>query len=347
MGIRGFLALALWLLTAMAAPAHVTSTGLATVEATAGVVRYRLLLAPNDLSVDLAAVLMQGAEGDAKVVGRLTPMLRDAVGLRAGAEPCRLEASGIDWLAGPGRLRLELRFACATAGASLTLVEDWRPLLGEHHRNIVSVRDGSGSREYVLGPEGREARLDIAAPGGGWGGFLLLGIGHILTGLDHLLFLLVLLVNQRRVWPVVRIVTGFTLAHSLTLSLAAFGLVSLPERIVEPAIALSIVWVALENLFLAGTAWRRSLVAFLFGLVHGLGFAGALGELQLAGAALAKALVGFNLGVEIGQIACVALVLPLIAWASRPAAFARLPQAASIAVALAGGAWFVERVFFS
>lgn len=347
MGIRELLALAWWLLAAIAAQAHVTSTGLATVEATDDAVRYRLQLSPNDLSVDLAAALMQAAEGDAKVVGRLLPAMHAAVQLRAGTEPCRPGASSIAWAADIAKLRLQIEFSCPTAGAALTLNEDWRPLLGEHHHNIVSVRDGASSREYVLGPESREARLDLAAPGGGWSGFLALGIEHILTGLDHLLFLLVLLVNQQRMWSVVRIVTGFTLAHSLTLSLAAVGLVSLPGHIVEPAIALSIVWVALENLFFTGTEWRRTLVAFLFGLVHGLGFAGAIGELQLAGAALAKALVGFNLGVELGQIACVALVLPLIVWASRPPAMARLPQAASVLVALMGGVWFVERVFFS
>ena len=346
MTVRGLLALAFWLLTA-AAQAHVTSTGLASIEATDSVVRYRLLLAPDDLSVDLAAALMQAAEGDAKVTGRLVQMMQQAVQLRAGAAPCRNEASSIARLAGPGRLRLEMTFSCVSAGAALTLAEDWRPLLGEHHRNIVSVRDGASSREYVLGPEQREARFDLVAPGGGWSGFLSLGIEHILTGLDHLLFLLVLLVNQQRLWSVVRIVTGFTLAHSLTLSLAAFGLVSLPDRIVEPAIALSIVWVALENLFFIGTEWRRTLVAFLFGLLHGLGFAGALTELQLTGTALAKALIGFNLGVELGQIACVIVVLPLIVWASRPPALARLPQAASVLVALIGAAWFVERTFFS
>jgi hydrogenase/urease accessory protein HupE len=226
------------------------------------------------------------------------------------------------------------------------LAEDWRPLFGEHYRSIVSVRTAGGTREYVLGEGASETRLDLAAPSR-WHALLLLGIEHILTGFDHLLFLLALLVNQRRLGPVVRIVTAFTIAHSITLSLAALHLVNVPGGVVEPLIAASIVWVALENLFFAGTEWRRLLLALGFGLVHGLGFAGALGELALSGTALAKALLGFNLGVELGQVGCVLVLLPLLVWTSRPAPLARLPQAASVLVALMGGFWFVERVFFS
>jgi len=112
-------------------------------------------------------------------------------------------------------------------------------------------------------------------------------------------------------------------------------------------IAASIVWVALENVFAPQSVGRRWLVATLFGLVHGLGFAGALSELGLPRDALVRALIGFNAGVELGQIAFVAIVLPVIVWASRPGRLVRLPQAMSIAVAAVGTVWLLERVFFS
>jgi len=334
--------------TSTVARAHVTATGLATVEIRENIVLYGLTLLLNDIPELSAHGLSAAAGGDRSSNERVATLLREAVSLKAGEEPCRAGRAGVQGGdSGDGKVRLELEFTCPKHGAALTLREDFRPLFGEHYRSIVSVRGEQGSREHVLGEGGREARLDLAAPASGWGDFLRLGIEHILTGFDHLLFPLALLVNQRRAWSVVRIVTAFTLAHSVTLSLAALNLVALPDRIVEPAIAASIVWVALENLLFRSAEWRRAGVAFLFGLVHGLGFAGALRELDVSGAALVRALVGFNLGVELGQVACVIVVLPLIAWTSRPAALTRLPQAASILVALMGAFWFVERVFFS
>jgi len=319
---------------------------LASVEAREGEVVYALTLLTDDLPEAVARGLQNAADGDRPNAERVAELLRGSVTLKAGSEICQAGRTRIQGSqTGDGKVRLELSFVCPAQGGGLTLAEDWRPLLGEHYRSIVSVRGAQGSREYVLGEGAREARLDLSAPAGGWADFLWLGVEHILTGLDHLLFLLALLVNQRRAWSVVRIVTGFTVAHSVTLSLAALKLVGVPASIVEPAIAASIVWVAVENLLVRGTEWRRALVAFLFGLVHGLGFAGALGELELGGGALLRALVGFNLGVELGQVACVLLVLPLIVLLSRPPALARLPQAASVLVALMGAFWFVERVF--
>ena len=128
-----------------------------------------------------------------------------------------------------------------------------------------------------------------------------------------------------------KIVTAFTVAHSITLSLAALGLVHVPARIVEPLIAASIVWVAVENLVAPGGVGRRWLIAAAFGLVHGLGFASALIELDLSRETLVRALIGFNVGVELGQLAFVAVVMPPLAWASRPGRLPRLPQILSVA----------------
>ena len=118
----------------------------------------------------------------------------------------------------------------------------------------------------------------------GWFDFVELGVKHILTGYDHLLFLVALLATARGLWSVVRIVTAFTLAHSITLTLGALGIVSIPDRIIEPLIAATIVWVALENLVVAEPDRKRWIWSFGFGLVHGLGFASALTELGLKGA---------------------------------------------------------------
>ena len=171
-----------------------------------------------------------------------------------------------------------------------------------------------------------------------------LGVEHILGGIDHLLFLLALLRAGHGLWQTVKIVTAFTVAHSITLSLAALGMVEVPSSIVEPLIAASIVWVAVENLVAPAGAARRWLIAGVFGLIHGLGFASALVELGLSRDVLLQALVGFNIGVELGQLAFVAVVLPPLVWASRPGRLPRLPQVLSAIVALVGAVWLVERV---
>jgi hypothetical protein len=339
--------LLLLLLATSGARAHVTTTGLATMELRKNEVIYSLSVIATDFPDEVRGSLLAAADGDRPNAERIAAVMREAVVVRTGdrrCEPGRTRIQGSQ--TGETRIRLELALHCPASGAALVLRENWQPLFGEHYRTIVSLRGEAGSREYVLGEGAHEAQLELNAPASGWSGFLLLGVEHILTGFDHLLFLLALLVNQRRVWPVVRIVTAFTVAHSVTLSLAALQLIAVGGRIVEPVIAASIVWVAVENLLFAGSAWRRVLVAFVFGLVHGLGFAGALGELGLAGMPLVRALIGFNVGVELGQVACVVVFLPLFVWASRPPALARLPQAASVLVAVMGAFWFVERVFF-
>ena len=134
------------------------------------------------------------------------------------------------------------------------------------------------------------------------------GIEHIFTGYDHIAFLIAIVLWARRLTPVIKIVTAFTLAHSLTLSLAALDIVRIPSAIVEPAIAASIVYVAAEN-FLSRDIEKRWRITFAFGLIHGFGFASALQEFGLPKSALVPALAAFNAGVEIGQLAIVSLAL--------------------------------------
>src|SRR4029077_6147388 len=177
--------------------------------------------------------------------------------------------------------------------------------------------------------------------------YLRLGVEHILTGADHLLFILGLLVVCRRFRTVAAIVTCFTVAPSVTLALAALNVVTLPVRVVEPLIAATIVVVGIENLLRGDEPKGRWLLTFGFGLVHGLGFAGALKEIGLgsAGTSIVGPLVAFNLGVEIGQLAVAAAVLLLI-WKLRALPpFARNgARLTSLIVAVVGLVWLVERL---
>jgi hydrogenase/urease accessory protein HupE len=174
--------------------------------------------------------------------------------------------------------------------------------------------------------------------------FVRMGVEHILTGYDHLLFLFGLVLVGGRARSLVGVVTAFTFAHSITLAVAALGLWTPSPRIVEPAIALSIAYVGVENFFVrdASKRWRITLP---FGLVHGFGFAGALREIELPRADVPAALVGFNAGVELGQLAVLAAVLPLLALARKRAWLdVRGVRAASGAIVAMGLAWFVARV---
>lgn len=179
--------------------------------------------------------------------------------------------------------------------------------------------------------------------------FLLLGIEHIFTGYDHLLFLFGLLLVCTRWQSLVLIVTSFTLGHSLTLALATFNLLQPPAALVEPIIAATILFVGAENLWRRGEEPKaRWLVTLIFGLVHGFGFASVLRDLGVGrdGDGIALPLLGFNLGVETGQLCFAAIVLPLI-WTLRrhPVFVRRWIPGMSVVIALFGLYWLVERLF--
>ncbi len=226
------------------------------------------------------------------------------------------------------------------------------------HRGIARVDvDGLAGRLAVLDPTRPMSTGTVAhAPSAG---FLVEGIRHILGGYDHVLFLLCLLLPSvmRRtgqgwqpvsrlgdaLWPVLGIVTSFTVAHSITLGLAACGLVTLPPRLIEPAIAVTIVLAALDNLWpvLPG---RRAWITFVFGLVHGFGFAGVLGELNLSRGAFAWALLQFNVGLELGQMLVVASTVGLLYFVRQRGRYPRwVIGGGSVAALLIGVLWFAER----
>jgi hypothetical protein len=184
-----------------------------------------------------------------------------------------------------------------------------------------------------------------------FGRYLVAGIEHIAIGFDHIAFLLATIVWGRRFVPLVKVITAFTVAHSITLSMAVLGVVAPPSAWVEAAIAASIVYVAAENFFVrdVGRRWR---VTFVFGLVHGFGFASVLREYGLPQEALVPALAAFNVGVEIGQLAIVAvalLVLHGVDRLERRAGVVEIPDprvawGISIIVGALGVWWLVERI---
>jgi len=229
------------------------------------------------------------------------------------------------------------------------------------HRGLLRFERGGAAQTGVLSPErprlvfkaGETSALSQFAD------YLREGVWHIWIGFDHILFLLSLLLPcvlilkgntwspaerfRDTFWDVFKVVTSFTIAHSITLSLAALSVISLPSRLVESIIALSVVLAALNNLKPV-VAERRWAVAFAFGLIHGFGFASVLADLGLPQGALLLALVGFNLGVEVGQIAIVAVFLPFAFalrghWIYRRLVFA----GGSAAIALVAAVWFAER----
>jgi len=196
------------------------------------------------------------------------------------------------------------------------------------------------------------------APTGAWG-FLREGIRHILTGYDHVLFLLCLLLPSvmrrttegwrpveklsQAVWPIIGIVSAFTVAHSITLGLAALKLVSLPPSFIEPAIAATIILAALDNVWPIFPV-PRVVVTFCFGLIHGFGFAGVLGELNLPPGEFAWALLQFNVGLELGQLMIVVCVTALLFMLrDRPHYGSRVIRAGSYAAILVGVLWLIER----
>ncbi len=217
------------------------------------------------------------------------------------------------------------------------------------HESFVNLYDGPALKvQAVLDAESQTAELDTGrSPGLGRGTltFVLQGIHHIAIGPDHILFIVGLVLAGGGALRLLKIATAFTIAHSLTLALATLGVANPPPRLIEPLIALSIVWVGIENLRRRSHDLRVPL-AFGFGLVHGFGFAGVLREFGLPPGALAASLVSFNLGVEIAQAAIVLTLAPALGWLQHrsPAGSQGVLRAGSAVVILAGGFWLIQRV---
>ena len=320
----------------------------------AGTLTVHDLDAAHELKLADAAALLDPATAR-RHAPALAGLLRARLRLTADGRPLTLtfgEPTPV-----PDRQALQITLATdATGRPGRVTVEARLFPYDPQHQTFVNVYEDHGLRHQAI-LDARRPAMDYYA--GTWSGvgavlaaFVPAGVRHIAIGPDHVLFLVGLLLLGGSLRRLALIVTAFTLGHSATLSLAALGMVTPPASVVEPAIALSLVLVAADNLMAGGEdPGRRDLRPWLagaFGLVHGFGFAAVLREIGLPQGALGWSLLGFNLGVELGQLL---LVVPLaLALAAvrrqRPGLARRMAVVGSVAVAVAGAYWFVQRVFF-
>ena len=314
--------------------------------------------ADGDGAITWRELKAKQADLDSYALARLT--------LQADGKPCRLAPTEhlVDEHTDGAYAVLRFKAQCESPSHRTITVEyglffDLDPT----HRGLLRVDLGKGSKTGILSPE--RPRLEIGAETRSaleqFGDYVGEGVWHIWIGFDHILFLVSLLLPSVFVfagkawkpadrfgeafWDVFRVATSFTVAHSITLSLAALSVIELPSRLVESAIALSVVLAALNNIwpFVHGRRW---VVAFGFGLIHGFGFASVLADLGLPRDVLLIALVGFNIGVELGQLAIIAVFLPAAyalrrSWAYRKLVFI----GGSAAIASVAALWMIERMF--
>jgi hypothetical protein len=320
--------------------------------------------AAHDVGVDPPERLRDAAFAE-RYRDQLVRLMASRLTLLVDGTPATLTWTGFEVLPERQSLRFTFRASGARAGRVVT-----RAILFPYdavHQTFVNIYEDGALRHQAILDQGRTAAEYYA---GTWQGtnavlavFIPAGIEHIIIGPDHVLFLIGLLLLGGSLWRLISIVTAFTVGHSITLSLAALDVVSPSASLVEPAIALSIVFVGADNLLVqrdrrkerhAAAAPRdprdiRPWIAGVFGLVHGFGFASVLRELGLPLTALGWSLFSFNAGVEIGQLAIVLVAAgALAAIRRRDAGTAqRLAFAGSIVVMAAGTYWFIERVFFT
>ncbi|OFA05636.1 HupE/UreJ family protein [Duganella sp. HH101] len=255
---------------------------------------------------------------------------------------------------------LRFHVTCPNPLAALTVNYRLFADLDPQHKGLLRLVHDGATSTAIFDPAHARQSLSLSSPDRlqQFGAYVKDGVWHIWIGYDHILFLLSLLLPavmlgargtpsaslRESFIDVLKVVTAFTLAHSLTLTLASLSLIALPSRWVESAIAASVVLAALNNVYPLFRG-RRPLAAFVFGLIHGFGFASVLIDLGLPQGALLASLFGFNLGVEIGQLCIVAAFLPL-AFALRGTWFyRRLLTGGSVAIALLAVVWLVERAF--
>jgi hypothetical protein len=351
-----------------AASAHVASNGFVSADVHGADIEGSIEIAVRDVELAVGVDAnhdgrvtwgeLRGAED--RWAGYVATHLGFAV--PGGTCPLRFQALEINDRVDGSYAWLPFSAHCRNTVDALLIRYDLMSGVDPSHRGLLTLAAGGTTQTAVLGGGAAPLAFSIAAPDRArtFLQYLHAGIRHIWDGIDHLLFLISLLlpaVLLRRAgrWEpvpsarpallgVLKVVTAFTLAHSITLSLAAFDLLRLPSRLTESVIAASIVVAALNNVFPLVTE-RRTRIAFGFGLLHGFGFASVLADMGLPAGARLTALLAFNLGIEAGQLAVVAAVMPLV-YAVRAAAFYRrgvMPWG-SAAIAALACLWFVQRV---
>jgi len=364
-----FLLVVVLVLFASLAGAHKPSDAYLTIERDGARLSGRWDIALRDLD----NVLGLDANGDGDITWRevrtrkadIDAYALDRLRIGSAGETCSLSSGElrIDTHTDGAYAVLDLSGACPAVGPTLAVDYSLFRSADPQHRGLLNLVEHGTSRSYVFSVDASHQVVGGVAAGAltQFATYVHEGIWHIWLGFDHILFLVSLLlpavvVRGARDWQpatsfraaffdVAKVVTAFTLAHSITLSLAALGVVALPSRLVESAIALSVVLAALNNVHPV-VANGRWLAAFGFGLLHGFGFAGALQDLGLPTGSLALSLAGFNIGVEIGQLAIVTLFLPVAFLARASVAYRRVVLAGgSVAIASLASVWLVERAF--
>jgi hydrogenase/urease accessory protein HupE len=284
---------------------------------------------------------------------RLAALLRDRLQVVVDGRPLLFDSwSAAEVLLERQSVRLRARADLGSPPGVIVVSATLFPYDEAHQTFLNFYDDGELTSQAILGADQTRNEYFVGSRQGTLAvirKFVPEGVHHILIGPDHLLFLVGLLLLGGSVRRLLTVITGFTVAHSVTLVLAVLNIVTPPGRVVEPIIALSIVYVGVDNLMVRGGRDMRVWIALVFGLIHGFGFASVLQEMGLPSGALGWSLFSFNLGVEIGQVTVAVVVASaLMALRARSdVAGRRLAVAGSIAVMAAGTYWFIERVFFS
>jgi hydrogenase/urease accessory protein HupE len=340
---------------AASVPAHTTSISYADIRVTDQRLSYTLEVSPHDLAVlvgladPLDALLPR--ETFVAAQSRLASAMRAGIVVENDGVACPATSFALDDSTYPETLRLITSYACSAPLGSLRVTFQLFFHFDPTHKHLGKVQYQDRTETFLLTTSLRQFVIDVSAAHArglvvhAWQ-FLRLGVAHILTGYDHILFLLALLLAGGRLRQLVKIITAFTIAHSLTLMLATLGVVEIPARVVESVIALSITYVAVENFFITRLN-KRWIVTFVFGLGHGFGFYGVLRDLQLPRQGLALSLGAFNLGVEVGQVMIVILCYPALMLLAKQRWRLRVVYALSLAIGGLGLYWFIERAFFA
>jgi hydrogenase/urease accessory protein HupE len=344
---RRVLAAFFFLAKTLASQAHDPGLSSAKLVLQGGLLRATLTFAPADVAAITGGEKMDSA--------RLQAVAAQSLEIRFDGELAVPTETRAAFLANKD-VEFQLVFR-APAASRLTVRSALLDRLPFGHRQYVALTDAKGATlaEKLLSSTSHDVEVPLASGVASaapvshpFSEFLGMGVKHILTGYDHLLFLFAVLIGCKQISSIVKIITAFTIAHSISLALSTLGWVVIPSRIIEPMIAATIAYVGIENLLFRQAVSHRAMLTFGFGLVHGFGFAGALHDMGVGenGSAVAIPLLAFNSGVEIGQMMVAAVILPLLwRFKDKPQFNLRWAPACSIFVALAGGFWFIQRVW--